>query len=146
MVEVHDLHIWEVTSGYAALSAHILVNPGADCHAARLAAEQLVREAYGIEHTTLQVDHAHPDLLTIGDEHCADPHGPVHRQRRMSLAALLIYGLGADADVRLSGWAQWTGHRPHRLRRHPRAGAESGWWGGVLFLSIVLTVAAPSWS
>ncbi|GAB1819793.1 cation diffusion facilitator family transporter [Herbidospora sp. RD11066] len=79
VVEVHDLHIWEVTSGYAALSAHILVRPGADCHAARLAAERLVHDAYGIEHTTLQVDHAHPDLLTIGDDHCADPHGPVHR-------------------------------------------------------------------
>ncbi|GLX96783.1 cation diffusion facilitator family transporter [Herbidospora sp. NEAU-GS84] len=79
VVEVHDLHIWEVTSGYAALSAHILVTPGADCHAARLAAEKLVHDAYGIEHTTLQVDHAHPDVLAIGDGHCADPHGPVHR-------------------------------------------------------------------
>ncbi|GGL02567.1 putative cation transporter [Sphaerisporangium melleum] len=81
VVEVHDLHIWEVTSGYAALSAHILVEPGADCHAVRLAAERLVREDYHIGHTTLQVDHATPELLTIGrvEAHCADPHGPVHR-------------------------------------------------------------------
>ncbi|WP_245647257.1 cation diffusion facilitator family transporter [Microtetraspora niveoalba] len=84
VVEVHDLHVWEVTSGYPALSAHILVAPGADCHAVRLAAERLVREEYGIEHTTLQVDHASPDVLAIGrtadthPEHCADPHGQAH--------------------------------------------------------------------
>jgi cobalt-zinc-cadmium efflux system protein len=82
VVEVHDLHIWEVTSGYAALSAHILVAPGADCHAVRVAAERLVHDEYGIGHTTLQVDHATPELLTIGraDPHCADPHGPTHRR------------------------------------------------------------------
>lgn len=81
VVEVHDLHIWEVTSGYAALSAHILVTPGADCHAVRVAAERLVHDEYHIGHTTLQVDHATPELLTIGraDPHCADPHGPTHR-------------------------------------------------------------------
>jgi cobalt-zinc-cadmium efflux system protein len=84
VVEVHDLHIWEVTSGYAALSAHILVRPGADCHAARLAAERMLAERHGIEHTTLQVDHVPPDVLAIGragrdGDHCPDPHGPVHR-------------------------------------------------------------------
>ncbi|NUR90840.1 MAG: cation transporter [Nonomuraea sp.] len=80
MSEVHDLHVWEVTSGYAALSAHILVDPGADCHAVRQAAERMLHDSYGIEHTTLQVDHASPALLTIGEqEHCADPHGPVHK-------------------------------------------------------------------
>ncbi|MFF3671121.1 cation diffusion facilitator family transporter [Microtetraspora malaysiensis] len=79
--EVHDLHVWEVTSGYAALSAHILVEPGADCHAVRQAVERMLHDSYGIEHTTLQVDHAAPKLLTIGGEsdHCADPHGPVHK-------------------------------------------------------------------
>jgi cobalt-zinc-cadmium efflux system protein len=81
VVEVHDLHIWEVTSGYAALSAHVLVTPGADCHAVRVRAERLFHDDYGIAHTTLQVDHASPELLTIGpaEVHCADPHGPVHR-------------------------------------------------------------------
>ncbi|WP_250563074.1 cation diffusion facilitator family transporter [Sphaerisporangium fuscum] len=83
VVEVHDLHIWEVTSGYAALSAHILVDPGTDCHAVRLATERLLHDEYGIDHTTLQVDHATPQLLSIGgtgdDRHCADPHGPAHR-------------------------------------------------------------------
>ncbi|GII84309.1 putative cation transporter [Sphaerisporangium siamense] len=86
VVEVHDLHIWEVTSGYAALSAHILVEPGADCHGVRIAAERLVHDQYGIDHTTLQVDHATPELLTIGraDAHCADPHGPTHRNDHAS--------------------------------------------------------------
>ncbi|MER5650587.1 cation diffusion facilitator family transporter [Streptosporangium sp. NPDC002524] len=81
VVEVHDLHIWEVTSGYAALSAHVLVAPGADCHTVRLAAERMFHDTYGIEHVTLQVDHAPPALLTIGDPapHCAAPHGPAHR-------------------------------------------------------------------
>jgi cobalt-zinc-cadmium efflux system protein len=67
VVEVHDLHIWEVTSGYAALSAHVLVSPGADCHAVRLATETLLHDRHGIEHTTLQVDHAAPELLKIGE-------------------------------------------------------------------------------
>ncbi|MCT9930864.1 cation diffusion facilitator family transporter [Planotetraspora sp. A-T 1434] len=80
VVEVHDLHVWEVTSGYAALSAHVLVAPGADCHAVRQATEVMLREGYGIEHTTLQVDHASPRLLVIGEDgpHCRDPHGPSH--------------------------------------------------------------------
>ncbi|MBP2705539.1 cation transporter [Microbispora sp. RL4-1S] len=85
VVEVHDLHIWEVTSGYPAMSAHILVAPGADCHAVREAAQRLVRDEYGIEHTTLQVDHAPPDLLAIGRPapHCADAHGPAHTPDRV---------------------------------------------------------------
>ena len=80
VVEVHDLHIWTVTSGYAALSAHVLVAPGSDCHAVRQATEAMLHDAYGIEHTTLQVDHASPKLLIIGEEgpHCRDPHGPSH--------------------------------------------------------------------
>ncbi|GIH28266.1 putative cation transporter [Acrocarpospora phusangensis] len=78
VVEVHDLHVWEVTSGYAALSAHVLVDPAADCHAVRLATERLLRDTYGVEHTTLQVDHATPELLDIGYSagHCHAPQGP----------------------------------------------------------------------
>jgi cobalt-zinc-cadmium efflux system protein len=58
VVEVHDLHVWTITSGFPALSAHVLVRPGEDCHARRRELEQLVRTEFGIEHTTLQVDHA----------------------------------------------------------------------------------------
>jgi cobalt-zinc-cadmium efflux system protein len=58
VVEAHDLHIWTVTSGFPALSAHVLVKPGADCHAIRRALERMLVERFGLDHTTLQVDHA----------------------------------------------------------------------------------------
>ena len=57
VVEVHDLHVWEVTSGFPALSAHVVVAAGDDCHEVRRKLQQMVRERFGIEHTTLQVDH-----------------------------------------------------------------------------------------
>jgi cobalt-zinc-cadmium efflux system protein len=60
VVEVHDLHVWTVTSGFPALSAHVLVSPGADCHAARRRLERALADRFGLTHTTLQVDHAEP--------------------------------------------------------------------------------------
>jgi cobalt-zinc-cadmium efflux system protein len=65
IAEVHDLHIWEVTSGFPALSAHVLVGREADCHAARRGLERLLHDDFAIEHTTLQVDHEGSDLLEI---------------------------------------------------------------------------------
>lgn len=67
VVEVHDLHVWTITSGFPALSAHVLVRPGEDCHAKRRELERLLRDEFGIEHTTLQVDHAgNGGLLELG--------------------------------------------------------------------------------
>jgi cobalt-zinc-cadmium efflux system protein len=63
--EVHDLHVWEVSSGFPALSAHVLVDAGADCHGARREMEALLYKRFGLDHTTLQVDHAGEDLLEI---------------------------------------------------------------------------------
>ena len=63
--EVHDLHIWEVTSGFPALSAHILVGRDRDCHDARRELERILHDEFHIEHTTLQVDHDGGDLLEI---------------------------------------------------------------------------------
>jgi cobalt-zinc-cadmium efflux system protein len=57
VVEAHDLHVWTVTSGFPALSAHVLVDNGADCHRIRLELERLLHERFGIDHTTLQVEH-----------------------------------------------------------------------------------------
>jgi cobalt-zinc-cadmium efflux system protein len=57
VVEVHDLHVWEVTSGFPALSAHVVVHSGDDCHERRRQLQQLVSDRFGIDHTTLQVDH-----------------------------------------------------------------------------------------
>jgi cobalt-zinc-cadmium efflux system protein len=66
VVEVHDLHVWEITSGFPSLSAHMLVREGDDCHAIRRTSEHMLRERFSITHTTLQVDHDHVDeLLTI---------------------------------------------------------------------------------
>ena len=64
IVEVHDLHIWTITSGFPALSAHVLVGRQEDCHARRRELEDLLAREYGISHTTLQVDH-------IGDHHAS---------------------------------------------------------------------------
>jgi cobalt-zinc-cadmium efflux system protein len=107
VVELHDLHVWQVTPEYPALSAHVLVAPERDCHAVRRAIEVRLREAYAIEHTTLQVDHAdehdspaahgsdvhgseahgseahgseaHGSEARGSDPHCADPHGASYR-------------------------------------------------------------------
>jgi cobalt-zinc-cadmium efflux system protein len=65
VVEVHDLHVWEVTSGFPALSAHVLVGVDSDCHAARRAMEAMLHERFGLDHTTLQVDHVGGALLEI---------------------------------------------------------------------------------
>jgi cobalt-zinc-cadmium efflux system protein len=68
VVEVHDLHVWTITSGFPALSAHVLVGQNEDCHARRRELEHLLAREYGISHTTLQVDH-------VGD-HESETHGP----------------------------------------------------------------------
>jgi cobalt-zinc-cadmium efflux system protein len=66
VTNVHDLHVWEISSGFLALSAHVLVRPDDDCHAVRRELEQLLAERFGIEHTTLQVDHERGRLVHIG--------------------------------------------------------------------------------
>jgi cobalt-zinc-cadmium efflux system protein len=57
VVEVHDLHVWEVTSGFPALSAHVVVRSGSDCHALRRKLQRVLEERFDLHHTTLQVDH-----------------------------------------------------------------------------------------
>jgi cobalt-zinc-cadmium efflux system protein len=64
VVGVHDLHLWTITSGFPALSAHVLVEAGADCHAIRRELEALLRDRYDLSHTTLQVEHA-PGLIKL---------------------------------------------------------------------------------
>jgi cobalt-zinc-cadmium efflux system protein len=66
VTEVHDLHVWEISSDLPAASAHVLVAVGEDCHAVRADLESLLSQEYGISHTTLQVDHAPVPLLTVG--------------------------------------------------------------------------------
>jgi len=91
VAEVHDLHIWEITSGMPAASAHVLVAPGSDCHAVRADLEEFLSSEYGITHATLQVDHAAlrggrangsaPQVSGVPapEPHCDDAHGPAYR-------------------------------------------------------------------
>jgi cobalt-zinc-cadmium efflux system protein len=66
VVEVHDLHVWEVTTGMPAISAHMIVGRDMDCHAARWNAARLLADRFGVEHSTLQVEHeAGDELLQI---------------------------------------------------------------------------------
>jgi len=58
VVDVHDLHVWTVGSGFPSLSAHVLVQPGADCHGLRQELAALLAERFGLSHSTLQVEHA----------------------------------------------------------------------------------------
>jgi cobalt-zinc-cadmium efflux system protein len=81
VVEVHDLHVWEVTSGFPALSAHVLVATEEDCHAARREMEAMLHERFGLDHTTLQVDHAGGELLKIEPRGRAQPAGTTTAQR-----------------------------------------------------------------
>jgi cobalt-zinc-cadmium efflux system protein len=65
VASVHDLHVWEIGAGFPALSAHVLVHAGDDCHEIRRDLERVVAERFGIDHTTLQVDHDRAALLSI---------------------------------------------------------------------------------
>ena len=57
VVEVHDLHVWEVTSGFPALSAHVVAAPDFACHEVRFQLAEKLRSEFGIDHSTLQVEH-----------------------------------------------------------------------------------------
>ena len=95
--EVHDLHIWEITSGMPAASAHVLAAPGSDCHAVRADLEAFLAADYGITHATLQVDHAlsadvlpgcaeNPGIPSQHQHRCDDAHGPSYRPSGSSSA------------------------------------------------------------
>jgi cobalt-zinc-cadmium efflux system protein len=83
VAEVHDLHVWEITNGMPAASAHVLVTAGQSCHAVRADLERLLT-GRGITHATLQVDHVphgdhDPGFQPAAGPHCDDPHGPSYR-------------------------------------------------------------------
>jgi len=80
VVEIHDLHVWTVTSGFPALSAHVLVAPDADCHAARRQLEQTLAERFGLTHTTLQVEHAEPATTRVSVGGAVARRTPVERR------------------------------------------------------------------
>jgi cobalt-zinc-cadmium efflux system protein len=65
VTDVHDLHVWEISSGFPALSAHVLVGRDEDCHAIRRELEALLHERFHLDHTTLQVEHTSERLHAI---------------------------------------------------------------------------------
>jgi cobalt-zinc-cadmium efflux system protein len=65
VVEIHDLHLWEVSSGFPSLSAHITVARDTDCHRTRFELADLLEREYGIDHSTLQVEHEPEKYLKI---------------------------------------------------------------------------------
>ncbi len=65
VAEVHDLHLWEVSSGFPALAAHVLVGEEDDCHERRRQLERMLHERFGLDHTTLQLDHAQTRPLQV---------------------------------------------------------------------------------
>jgi cobalt-zinc-cadmium efflux system protein len=69
---VHELHVWEVTSGFPALSAHVLVDTHRNCHERRAELERLLSTDFDIRHTTLQVDHTQG----AATRHLDDPDCP----------------------------------------------------------------------
>jgi cobalt-zinc-cadmium efflux system protein len=75
ILEVHDLHVWTITSGFPALAAHVLVAPDDDCHARRRELERVLRSDFNITHTTLQVDHAHEAQRLLQIEPRPEPPG-----------------------------------------------------------------------
>jgi cobalt-zinc-cadmium efflux system protein len=65
VTSLHDLHVWEISSGFPSLSAHVLVERDGDCHEVRRELETMLHHRFGLEHTTLQVEHTSDRLLEI---------------------------------------------------------------------------------
>ena len=86
VVEVHDLHVWEVTTDFPALAAHVLVAPGDDCHRIRRELQAELGDRFGIRHTTLQVDHEHAEA-SCARTHRAARLAREEQQRRRDRAA-----------------------------------------------------------
>ena len=65
VIEIHDLHLWEITSGFPALSAHVVVETDADCHQIRFRLAEELKDHFHIDHSTLQVEHQPKRLLDV---------------------------------------------------------------------------------
>jgi cobalt-zinc-cadmium efflux system protein len=65
VVDVHDLHVWTLTSDMDVASAHVMVRSGTDTHSVLDQARSLLRDRHHIDHATLQIE---PDTHTGCDE------------------------------------------------------------------------------
>jgi cobalt-zinc-cadmium efflux system protein len=74
VLSVHDLHVWSIASGITAMSCHLVLNAKADAGRLLAEASRLMREEYGIEHTTIQIEIenwiARPENAATGPRLC----------------------------------------------------------------------------
>jgi cobalt-zinc-cadmium efflux system protein len=67
VLDVHDLHIWTLTSDMEVATAHVMIGPSTDSHAVLDQAQQRLRERHGVEHATLQLEPSdHTDCDEVG--------------------------------------------------------------------------------
>jgi len=76
--EVHDLHVWQITSGMPALSAHVIVGAEYDCHAVQHELQRILHDQHHIDHTTLQVEHRADTLIQIESKPDSSTSGHQH--------------------------------------------------------------------
>lgn len=74
--EVHDVHAWTITSGFDAVSVHVIAAPGADQHALLHRLEEVLRTDFEVDHTTIQVDRDHSGPLSIHRKGCPEAPQP----------------------------------------------------------------------
>ncbi len=75
--EVHDLHVWAISSGKPSLTAHLLLNAGVDAEALRIAVSARLREQFGLRHSTLQCEFTpcdNTDECAFAKADAADSH------------------------------------------------------------------------
>jgi len=58
VVDVHDLHVWTITSGFVSLSAHLTVRAGVDANGVLGRAHEAMSSHFGIRHSTFQIEDA----------------------------------------------------------------------------------------
>ncbi|HEX7113394.1 MAG TPA: cation diffusion facilitator family transporter [Mizugakiibacter sp.] len=68
VADIHHLHVWQLASGSRMATLHARVCEGADTHNALLAIKRVLRERYGIDHATVQIE----------AQECADRDHPCH--------------------------------------------------------------------
>ena len=114
VTSVHDLHVWRITSGFDALSAHVLVGRGEDCHGLRQDIEHVLADRFDITHTTLQVDH---DASDAPDRAAPLPTAPYPR-RRGAVRGGRLGGIGLRSPARA--------HPPASASALPSASPSAG--------------------
>jgi cobalt-zinc-cadmium efflux system protein len=66
VLDVHDLHVWTITSGFVSLSAHLTVRKGTDPRAVLRDANEVLISRFGIRHSTLQIEECGEDGCLTG--------------------------------------------------------------------------------